>query len=116
MRAIKLEFTDTVYLDQLINDTRFAEEIHYLNPNRINGNNLVLFDPVPQHDYLDTEAVILSIFARAIKRIMFSNTAFEIEFLNPFVNQQKGGVHHNGTRIITSTDIQIATIVTTSFK
>lgn len=116
MRAIKLEFANNVYLDQLINDTSFSKEIQYLNPNRINGTNLVLFDPVPQHDHLDTEAVILSIFARAIKRIIFPNTAFEIEFLNPFVNQQKGGVHHNGTRIITSTDIQIATIITTSFK
>lgn len=107
MRAIKLQFTDKKYLDGLLNDNDFLANINYLSPNRLNDLNLVLFDPITQNNALDTEVVILSKFARAIKNLFFQNTPYNIEFLNPILNQQKGGLIHNTERIIDSTDIQI---------
>lgn len=116
MRAIKLHFTDKIYLDKLLGDKNFSLEINYLNPKRTTDLDLILFDPIPHHNYLDTEIVILSNFSRAIKNQFFAGTEFNIEFLSPFVNTQKGGLHHNGHRIIDTTDIQFAEIVTTVFK
>ncbi len=107
MRAIKLQFTDKKYLDGLLNDAEFAANINYLNPYRLNDLNLALFDPITQHNALDSEVVILSKFARAIKNLFFPNTPHNIEFMNPIINQQKGGLIHNTERIIDSTDIQI---------
>ncbi len=116
MRAIKLHFTNKIYLDKLLVDNDFNQEINYLNPKKTTEVDLILFDPIPQHNYLDTEIVILSIFSRAVKKHFFANTEFNIEFLSPFVNTQKGGLHHNGLRIIDTTDIQFAEIVITVFK
>jgi len=116
MRAIKLHFTDKIYLDKLLVDKDFNQEINYLNPKRTTDVDLILFDPIPQHNYLDTEIVILSIFSRAVKKDFFADTASNIEFLSPFVNTQKGGLHHNGHHIMDSTDIQTAEIITTVFK
>lgn len=107
MRGIKLCFTDKKYLDALESDPNFMTDINYLNPYR-NGNlNLILFDPIAQHNHLDSEVVVLSKVARAIKRLFFSNTNYNVEFLNPILNEQKGGLVHNTDRIIDSTDIQI---------
>jgi hypothetical protein len=107
MRAIKLQFTDKKYLAGLLNDDAFVANINYLNPYKLNDLNLVLFDPITQHNALDSEVVILSKFARGIKNLFFQDTPYNIEFLNPIINQQKGGLVHNNQRIIESTDIQI---------
>ncbi|HAF29441.1 MAG TPA: hypothetical protein DCG75_10380 [Bacteroidales bacterium] len=107
MRAVKLQFTDKKYLDGLLNDNNFSANIKYLSPIRLNDVNLVLFDPITEHNALDSEVVILSKFARAIKSLFFPNTAYNVELLNPVLNQQKGGLIHNTERIIDSTDIQI---------
>jgi hypothetical protein len=66
----------------------------------------VLFDPITQNEPLDTEIVILSKFARAIKNILFPNTQHNVEFLNPFLGQQKGGLIHDRTVVIDSTDLE----------
>lgn len=106
MRAIKLHFPNQNHLTTLLNDLQFQMDIGYLKPNRLDNNNIVLYDPVNQHNPLDTEIVILSKFARAIKNILFSNTQHNVEFLNPFLVQQKGGLIHDRTRVIDSTDLE----------
>ncbi len=63
MRAIKLHFPDQNHLTTLLNDQQFQMNINYLNPYRLDNNNIVLFDPITQHNALDTEIVILSKFA-----------------------------------------------------
>lgn len=107
MRAIKLHFVDANHLDILLNDQRFMQEIQFLNPNRLDKLNISLSDPILQHWYLDTEVVVLSIFGRAIKRLIFPATNFDIEFKQALTNQLKGGLTHNGNDIIDSTDVQI---------
>lgn len=106
MRAIKLHFPEQTHLTALLNDRQFLLDINYLNPYSLDSNNLVLFDPVTQHNPLDTEIVILSKFARAIKNIIFPNSQHNVEFLNPFLGQQKGGLIHDSLRVIDSTDIE----------
>lgn len=106
MRAIKLHFPDQNHLTTLLNDQQFQMDINYLNPYLLDNNNIVLFDPVTQHNPLDTEIVILSKFARAIKNILFPNTQHNVEFLNPFLGQQKGGLIHDRLRVIDSTDLE----------
>ena len=108
MRTIKLEFSNSEDLSKLLQDKVFLQSIEYLNPdNTINSNSIILIDPVSTHYYLDTEIVVLSIFARGINRILFPNIDNTIEYINPIVNQQKGGLVVNGKIIISSTDIQI---------
>jgi hypothetical protein len=106
MRAIKLHFPDENHLTTLLNDQQFQMDINYLYPYRLDNNNIVLFDPVTQHNPLDTEIVVLSKFARAIKSILFFDTQHNVEFLNPFLGQQKGGLIHDGIRVIDSTDLE----------
>lgn len=107
MRAIKLHFTNPNDLTTLMNDANFCTNIRYLSPNRLDNNNLALFDPVTQHNALDTEIVVLTKFSRAIKNLLFPNTNYGVEFLHPILGEQKGGLVHNGTSIIDSTDIEI---------
>lgn len=103
MNSIRLHFVSQEHLTDLLNDELLQTNIKYLNPER-NGNNfLELTDSVEQHTELDTEIVILSIFARAIKRILYPDTQTQIEFLNPFVNQQKNGLRHDNLIIIDQT-------------
>lgn len=90
----------------MLNDQQFQSDINYLNPYQLDNNNIVLFDPVTQHNPVDTEVVVLSKFASGIKRILFPNTEYGVEFLNPFLGQQKGGLIHNNSRIIDSTDLE----------
>jgi hypothetical protein len=71
MRAIKLQFTDRKYLAGLLADGEFMANITYLNPYKLDDLNIALFDPITQHNALDTEIVVLSKFARAIKKIFF---------------------------------------------
>jgi hypothetical protein len=106
MRAVKLHFIDGNHLTTLLADNNFQTDIDYLSPYRLDNNNIALFDPVTQHAHLDTEMVVLSKFARAIKNIIFPTTNHNIEFLNPILGQQKGGLVHNDTVIIDSTDLE----------
>lgn len=106
MRAVKLHFTDGNHLTTLLADTNFQNDINYLSPYRIDNNNIVLFDPVTQHAPLDTEMVVLSKFARAIKNIIFPTTNYNVEFYNPFLGQQKGGLVHDRTVVVDSTDLE----------
>lgn len=107
MRTIKLHFTDEKYLQGLLADDIFMRAIAYLYPFQLDALNIVLTDSVEQHQPFDTEVVVLSAFASGIKRIFFADTKYDIEFLNPFVNRQKGGLHHNHERIIDSTDLEL---------
>ena len=106
MRAVKLQLIDGNHLTTLLADNNFKIDIDYLSPYRIDNNNIALFDPVTQHTPLDTEMVILSKFARVIKNIIFPSTNHNVEFLNPILEQQKGGLIHNNTVIIDSTDLE----------
>ncbi len=107
MRRVKLHFPDSNHLAVLLRDIRFLDEINYLNYNLLGNNNIVLNDPVTQHYWLDSELVILSIFSRAIQRIIFPTSLNSVEFLNPFLGQQKGGLIHDGQVIIDTTDIDV---------
>ena len=113
MRSIKLHFPNPDHLSTLLNDRSFLIEIDYLKPSCIDNNYILLLDPVIEHSPLDSEVVVLSKFARAIKRILFQDSANSIEFLFPFMEQQKGGLVHNGIRIIDSTEIERFGINTT---
>jgi hypothetical protein len=107
MRAIKLHFVKPSHLEILLSDNELQTEIKYLNPKKLDTHSIGLYDPILQHYYLDTEMVVLSIFARAIKRLVFSNSNHNIVFLNPYVGQQKGGFAYNNEIIIDSTDIEM---------
>lgn len=110
MRAIKLHFPNATILTNLLSDETFESEIRYLSPYTIGANNIVLFDPVTSHGPLDTEIVVLSKFARAIKRVVFPQSGYNVELFNPIIGEQKGGLIHNSVRVIDSTDIEIASI------
>lgn len=105
MYVIKLSFADKTQLDALLHNQSFFNEISHLTPNRTSDLDLLLTDPVPQHDSLDTEVVVLSMFARAFKRLFFRDTKHEIEFLTPYANALKGGLRHHTERLIVSTDV-----------
>ena len=107
MRTVTLEFSTSQELEILLKDEAFLSEIAYLKPEKLDDNKLILYDPAIQHSPLDSEVVVLTIFSYAIKRILFLDSDFNIEFLNPFANSQKVGLHHNGYRVINSTTIQL---------
>ena len=109
MRNIKLTFSDPIYLDELILDNEFTNEVAYLNPIRIDKDKIVLTDPDQQHSYYATEVFILSIFEKHLQRIIFRDSKEPIRYLNPIDGQFKGGLAHNTTVIISSVDIQITT-------
>jgi hypothetical protein len=100
MNSIRLHFVSNEHLTTLMNDAEFQLRIEHLNPEIIENNYLNLTDNVQQHNMLDSEVVILSIFARAIKRILYPDTSTQIEFLNPIVNRQKNGLKHDNLIII----------------
>ena len=106
MRAVKLHFVDSSHLTTLLANDSFKININYLSPYKIDDNNIVLFDPITEHDPLDTEMVVLSKFARAIKNIIFPDTNSNVEFLHPILGQQKGGLIHDRLVIIDSTDLE----------
>jgi hypothetical protein len=106
MRTITLDFAEKKELDVLLKNEEFLREIAYLKPEKLDEKRLILFDPIIQHYPLDSEVVVLTIFSYAIKRILFPDSDFNIEFLNPFANSQKGGLQHNGHIVINSTTIQ----------
>tara|TARA_Y100001934_G_C12092553_1_gene649936 strand:- start:426 stop:776 length:351 start_codon:yes stop_codon:yes gene_type:complete len=107
MRGIKLHFTDKKYLDGLYQDSDFMADIKYLNAYKSTQVDLILFDPITNHNHLDTEIVVLSKVSRAIKRIFFPDSRHNIKLLNSVLNEQKGGLTHDKDVIINSTDIQI---------
>src|SRR5687767_4325501 len=106
MRLIKLHFVDPRHLTSLLANAWFARDIAYLHPNRLDDHSIELSDPVEHHDQWDTEIVVLSKFATGIKRIVFPNTHYNLEFLDPVLGRHKGGLRHNGDIIIDSTDLQ----------
>ena len=107
MRQIKLEFTSGQDRDTLLEDKYFAEEIAYLNPIQTEPNGLILTDPVELHFSLDTEVVVLTLFARAFKRLIFATTPHDIEFLSPFANQSKIGLRHDSQILISNNERQL---------
>ena len=100
MNSIRLHFVSREHLNLLMNDAEFQSQIEYLNPVRFENNYLDLTDTVEQHNVLDSEVVILAIFARGIKRILYPETQTQIEFLNPIVNRPKNGLRHDNLIII----------------
>lgn len=103
MNSIKLHFVSQEHLTILLNDENFQSEIKFFNPERNENNIIELTDSAEQHSELDTEVVILSIFARAIKRILYPKTQTQIDFLNPIANRQKNGLRHDNLIIIDQT-------------
>jgi len=72
MRQIKLNFVDPNHLNILLQDQVFNSEIYYLTPRLLSsGNAIRLTDPIKEHSSFDTEVVVLTIFARAMKRLIF---------------------------------------------
>ena len=107
MSQIKLEFTSEQDRDTMLADNNFARDIAYLNPVPTAPNGLILIDPVKQHSSLDTEVVVLTMFARAFKRIMFPTTTHDIEFLSPTANQSKIGLRHDKQILISNNQRQL---------
>jgi len=108
MRAIKLHFVNPKHLEILLKDQQLISELQYLNSEILGNDSIGFYDPIEQHGYLDTEAVVLTTFARAIKRILFPETEYNIHFLNPGANMIKGGLTHKNELIIDSTELQIS--------
>jgi hypothetical protein len=106
MRTITLDFESKKELDALLEDQEFLREIAYLKPEKLDEKRLILFDPIEQHSPLDSEKEVLTIFSYAIKRILFSDSNYDIEFLVPKANPQRGGLKHNTVNVINSTTIQ----------
>lgn len=100
MNSIRLHFVSQEHLNSLMNDDEFQSQIEHLNPERFENNYLDLTDTVEQHTNLDTEVVVLTFFARGIKRILYPETETQIEFLNPIVNRPKNGLRHDNLIII----------------
>jgi hypothetical protein len=107
MRTVTLEFTLEKQLEALLKDQAFLQEIAYFKPKKVDEKRLILCDTIEQHSALDSEVVVLTILSYAIKRILFPESDYNIEFISPFANSQKGGLHHNGNKIINSTTIQL---------
>ncbi|MDT0642287.1 hypothetical protein RM553_05515 [Zunongwangia sp. F363] len=107
MNKLNLHFKNKEHLTALLNDTTFSLEIQYLNPERFDDYNLELIDPSEYHQELDTEEVILGKFARAIKRLIFSNSTYPIDYLNTILVYRKNGLTHNKQVIIDSTDFKL---------
>ncbi|WP_159258787.1 hypothetical protein [Tenacibaculum maritimum] len=103
MNSIRLHFVSQEHLNELLNDEELTINLDYLNPNRTGDNFLELTDTVENHNILDTEVVVLTIFAKAIKRVLYSNSQSQIEFLNPIANMQKNGLRHQNLIIIDQT-------------
>lgn len=107
MRKIKLTFTDPKHLQVLLQDTNFSSEINYLNPKSLSDNSIGLIDPINEHSSFDTEVVVLTIFARAMKRLIFPESEHDVTFMNPFANTFKSGLVH-GSESLLNVDLQIA--------
>jgi hypothetical protein len=107
MRSITLKFTSAKELEAILKEQAFLQEISYLTPEKLDERRLILFDPIEQNNALDSEVVVLTIFSYYIKRVLFPDSDFNIEFINTIANSQKGGLHHNGDKIINSTTIQL---------
>lgn len=105
MKQIKLHFPNNDYLTQLLNDESFMSSIFYLKPNRINENNILLYENEDYHSDIETEITILALFASAINRIIFMDTNINVEYINPLIDQMKTGLKHNIEIIIDSIEI-----------
>jgi hypothetical protein len=107
MKQIKLHFPNSDYLTRLLNDDYLAATIHYLNPRTTaNKNTLLLFEDEEYHNNdIDTEGVILAIFAEAFNRIIFPGTGDSARYINPFPDQFKIGLINNGEILIDNIEI-----------
>ncbi len=103
MREINLTFTDKIIIDNLLADTAFILDSKYLTPHRLDEKNVRFSDTIPQHTLYDTEDIVLSKCAIAIKRMFFENKSENIEYINPYPNQFKGGISFKGNTIAVST-------------
>jgi hypothetical protein len=108
MKQIKLHFPNADYLTRLLADENFEARIFNLSPNRTNQNNLVLLENEEYHNNIVTEEAILSTFAEAFNRIIFTGTGNNTAYINPFKDQSKLGLVNNGEILID--DIEIINI------
>jgi hypothetical protein len=106
MRKIKLTFTDPNHLQLLLDDVNFSADINYLTPSRLDNKSIGLTDPIIEHTPFDTEVVVLTIFARAIKRLIFQESEHDVIFMNPFANTFKNGLVHGSTSLL-NVELQI---------
>lgn len=106
MQRLTLHFVAREQLTRLLEDDEFRTRIDYLEPVRVDENYLQLEDPVETHQEMDSEVVILSIFARGIKRLLYPDTNQNITFLNPDANGYKRGLMHDRLVIIDSVRIE----------
>lgn len=106
MKNLKLHFVSDNHLNLLLLDEQFKSHIAYLDPIRIDDHNLQLKDPIEEHHELDSEAAVLSIFARGIKRIIYPDSGYDITFIDPRADRMKKGLIHHRSTIIDSVRFQ----------
>lgn len=107
MRGIRLDFEKAEVLEKLLLDPTFMEEIAYLKPQTSGNNQIILYDPIQEHTFLDTEVVALTIFGRAIKRNFYQGEPNDIEFLVPYTTRQKDGIRIGSEILINKTNVQL---------
>lgn len=105
MHTVTLDFVDPTHIDRLFNDASFLSRTSSLNPRRNGGRSIIVTDPVPMHTGLDSEIVVLSIFAQEIIRVIFPNSEENIRLLNADMTQRKGGLVLGTQQIIDSTTV-----------
>lgn len=104
MKRIRLTFTNENYVIALLADNKFLSDTSYLNPIAEN-HSIVFTDPVPTHNDLDTEDVVITLSANAIKRI-YRQLQGNIQYINPIDNGQfKGGFLIGNRPIVNATEI-----------
>ena len=101
---IKVTFSDQVYFEELVRHEKFILKFGYLNP-REEGLNVYFVDNVEGHSNIDSEVVILTHIAGFLNHYGQNTPKGDYTFLNPIVNEQKGGLVVGNTRIINSTEI-----------
>ena len=105
MNKIKLDFTDPKQVDQLMNDKAFHTRTSTLNPIKHTDKSIIVTDPVPEHSRVDSEIVVLSIFAQEIMRVIFPNSTETIRLIDPDMTKRKVGLALGNTAVINSTTV-----------
>ena len=100
MNRIKIHFVEENHLNLILNDEEFQLQSSYLNPVKFENNFINITDNNEFHDILATEVLILTICARAIKRIIYPDTTTHMEFLEKYPNHPKNGLRHGNSIII----------------
>jgi len=96
---------DVNHVNMLMNDTGFIQRTTTLNPITNGSDSIQVVDPVPQHSALDSELVVLSIFAQEIMRLIFPNSTDEMHLLCSNMTERKGGLILGKQVIIKSTTV-----------